>query len=252
MGTGSSGKSTSGKRGGNAKKPPEWTTRNELTAQDGSKIDLSDNPLKYGQKDAALTGKAREALEAFENRRYNNKIEFSRFVDADGNVIEDNKGGRGSVSASYSARMTADAMSHNHPRSGNGIGLLGGTFSQADLRNFGQFNQTTYRATALEGTYSISKRTGFNAEGLNQYYQAEVQRIEKAEHAVMRPYERAYDSAYKAYRKGEGTFEKAQKAYNTYHSEYQKSFNRSLVAFHEALIAGQEKYGYTYTLEGRN
>lgn len=205
---------------------------------DGTNIDLSGSPLHYGAADPNLTGKARATVEEFENKRWKNKIEYSRFVDANGNVIEDNKGGKGSVKASLQARMAAAAMTHNHPRSGAEAGLLGGTFSTADLNNFARFSQTTYRATAAEGTYSISKLKGFDKSGFSQYVAAENGKNRAAYKSTMAALKSAYQSGSMKY---SDCVTASHKAFNTY-----------LVAEHNSLRAGQKLYGYHYTLERRS
>ena len=205
---------------------------------DGTNIDLSSSPLHYGGPDPNLTGEARTTIEDFEGRRWKNKIEFSRFIDADGNIVEDNRGGKGSVKASLNARLTADIMSHNHPRSGSEAGLLGGTFSTADLNNFAQYNQTTYRATAAEGTYSISKLEGFDKSGFSQYVKSENSKNHAAYESTMT----TLNSSYQA-----GNLK-----YSDYASAAHKAFNTYLVAEHNSWRAGQKLYGYHYTLERRS
>lgn len=224
-----------GGRGGNYSRSADVAV--SAFGADGAEIDLSGSPLKYGDKDANIPGKVRASLEAFENQRYKNKIEFSRFVDADGNVIEDNRGGSGSVRASYTARLTAEAMSHNHPRKTGGI--LGGTFSTGDLNNFARFNQTHYRATASEGTYSISKLKGFDKAGFAAHVKSENAVNTKAYKAATAK----IDSTYKA--NGYASYSDYIKAHNT-------AFNAYLVAEHNSLLSGQKLYGYSYTLERRN
>lgn len=203
----------------------------------GEEIDLSDYPLRYGEIDGNLVGKPRETIEQFEDARWKNKIEFSRFVDSEGNVIEDNRGGTGSVKASYNARLTADVMTHNHPRQKNEKGCLGGTFSTGDLNNFARFNQTTYRATASEGTYSISKTKSFNKNSFASY----VARENKKNYSA---YKDAIASLGKKYRDGA-------LVYSDYVTKAHKAFNAYLVDEHNSLIAGQKEHGYTYTLERR-
>jgi hypothetical protein len=207
------------------------------TGADGTNIDLSESPLHYGGSDPNLTGKVRATIEDFEDKRWKNKIEYSRFVDANGNVIEDNRGGKGSVRASLTARMSAVAMSHNHPRSGSEADLLGGTFSTGDLNNFVRFNQTTYRATASEGTYSISKLKGFDSRGFKSYYTAECTMNYGAYSSTITKLNASYRS---------GSME-----YKEYISQAHKAFNKFLVAEHNSLRAGQKLYGYHYTLERR-
>lgn len=205
---------------------------------DGTNIDLSGSPLHYGESDPSLTGEARTTIEDFEHKRWKNKIEYSRFIDANGNIVEDNKGGKGSVKASLHARMTADVMSHNHPRSGEDAGLLGGTFSTADLNNFARFNQTTYRATAAEGTYSISKLSGFDKSGFSQYVKSENSK----NYAV---YKSSMTTINNSYQSGD-------LKYSDYVSAAHKAFNTYLVAEHNSLRSGQKLYGYHYTLERRS
>ena len=75
---------------------------------DGSDtIDLSDSPLTYGGKDKGLSGNVRKAIEQFEDKRWRNKIEFSRFVDELGNVVEERRGGQGSVGVTDKAIRAA-------------------------------------------------------------------------------------------------------------------------------------------------
>lgn len=209
-----------------------------VTGADGTSIDLSGSPLHYGDADPNLLGAVRAAIEAFENKRWANKIEFSCFVDAQGKVIENNRGGKGSVGATLLARSTAEAMTHNHPRSGRESDCLGGTFSTADISNFVRFRQNTYRATAAEGTYSISKLKDFDGPGLNSYYTAENARNRSTYHATAN----ALAASCKA-----GSI-----TYTEYRTELSKAFNAYLVAEHNSLRAGQKFYGYQYTLERRS
>ena len=200
----------------------------------GDIIDLSASPLVYGSNDPSLTGNARAVTEAFENKRYQNKVEYSQFIDANGNILETNKGGKGSVSASMWARQTADVMSHNHPRQD---GIIGGTFSDGDIRNFGMFNQTTYRATAKEGTYSITKGTNYHGRSMLNAYRAEVNRLTSNA--------RSAGAQLKSdYRNGTVTYKDAVKRSNQIN-------NAMLVGMHNWLLANQSTYNYTYTLERR-
>lgn len=136
------------------------------------------------------------------------------------------------------ARMSAEAMTHNHPRTGNESGLLGGTFSTSDLNNFVRFSQTTYRATAAEGTYSISKLKGFDSRNFKQYYTSESAKNRGA-------YSTTMTSLNSSYRSGS-------MSYDDYRAEAHRAFNTYLVAEHNSLRAGQKLYGYHYTLERRS
>lgn len=250
MGTGSSGKGTSGKRGSNAKKPPEWTTRSELTAQDGSKIDLSENPLKYGEK-ANLNAKEREAVERFENKRFKNKIEYGALVDADGNIILEQKGNRGHVSMPARLYDFASVMSHNHPRSGDSVGSLGGTFSNTDIDTFATTGVRTMRATALEGTYSIQKGADFDARGIMRYYSESRAKNAEVYSKRMDALNADINSVAQRYNRGQVTRDEYNDAYDKYRAKANRAFNTFVVQQHNALIDGQKQYGYVYTLEGR-
>lgn len=203
--------------------------------QDGNTIiDLSESPLTYGGTDKALTGKARETIENFENKRYKNKVEFSTFVTDDGTIIEENRGGKGSVTASDYARAKADVMSHNHPRP---EGVIGGTLSTGDIDNFVNHNQHTYRATTKEGTYSISRGKNFDGKGLSAAYKKAASEFERDGNNFAK-------SLKAKMRSGELTYSEAKK--QAYIAQ-----NKNLVSYHNWLLDNQKKYGYTYTLEKR-
>ena len=231
-----------------------WIAATSVAGSDGKPIDLSNNPLKYGKADSVLSGGARTSIEAFEAKRFKMKSEYSQFVDANGNMVgQENHGGKGSVGASMHQRNTAYAMSHNHPRDG---GMLGGTFSKDDMSNFVAYNQTVYRATAVEGTYSIAKGAKFDGQGFRQYYH-NANNVNRAKYAAA---EKAARTAYNAdvnrvmasnMSHGDKAAA-ANKAWNEYMSKNAKAFNTFLVENHNALIAGQQKYGYSYTLERRS
>lgn len=225
-----------GGRGGSSSRAG-GNTATQVIGADGTVIDLSDSPLRYGGKDPNLKGKVRDAIEEFENARWTSQIEYSRFVGADGSVIEENKGGKKSVGASLGARLSADAMSHVHPR-WESPGEIGGTFSDGDIRNFVTFAQKTYRATAAEGTYSISKGKNFNGAGLNAYYA----RIKRTASANYRKRDSAAISQVSA----------GKISYSQYLEQRENIFNMYLVELHNGLRAGQKQYGYYYTLERRS
>lgn len=212
-------------------------TAKSVIGASGEEIDLSDNPLRYGGMDSSLVGKNREVIEQFEDVRWKNKIEFARYIDSEGRVIEERRGGSGSVKSSFYAATTATVMTHNHPRSKKDEGCLGGTFSSADLSNFARFNQTTYRATAAEGTYSISKAKNFNENGFTSFVSKEYGKSNRS-------YSEKMKSLGNQYRSGNI-------AYSDYLKSANRAFNAHVVEMHNSLIAGQKQYGYTYTLERR-
>lgn len=253
MGTGSSGKGTSGKRGSNAKKPPEWTPRNELTAQDGSKIDLSANPLRYGAS-AMLNDRERQTVDRFESKRAGNKIEFGTLIGANGEVLIESKGGKGSVKLPTRLYDQASVMSHNHPRGndkGKDVGMLGGTFSGADINAFTSTNVRTMRAAAHEGTYSIQKGAKFNAAGLTKHFADSEKTLRAAYQKRLDAAQTAIKNVVQRYNHGQATYDEWKTAYNRYEKEKKDAFNSYLVGSHNALISGQKQYGYTYTLERR-
>lgn len=209
--------------------------KNELGLPDGSKIEY-EGTLQYGGKDAGLSEAQRASVENWENKRYTNKIEFSIGFDKDGNALgPEAKGGKGSVrTPSLYHNVEGGAFTHNHPRE---AGLLGGTFSQGDLRNFANGKTPNSRATAKEGTYSISKTKNFNREGFLSYVQQA---------------QRDFDSETNT--KGKALREKIKSgkvSYENIRQESAKVFNTALVNLHNKYLAGQKQFGYTYTLEKR-
>lgn len=199
----------------------------------GGYIDLKDNPLKYGRKDDMLKGDSRKAIEEFELEKVHADREYSRVVDKNGNVYSERKGDKGSVYIETKPGEDGQTGSHNHPRE---IGMLGGTFSNADIDSFSTDTKLkTLRATAKEGTYSISKGKNFDGAGLMAYKESERNRLILERKERNRNIKRMYSN---------GDISEA-KAYEL----QRKSFNKFLVDVHNSLIAGQKTYGYNYTLE---
>ena len=115
--------------------------------------------------------------------------------------------------------------------------MLGGTFSSADLHNFAIGGNTTCRATAKEGTYSISKGKNFDKAGFNSY-------VAKANADFKTSQREAHSKIQKSYNDGKISYEQAK-------LQQGKAFNTALVNLHNAYLNGQKQYGYTYTLEKR-
>lgn len=205
----------------------------ELILPNGSKIEF-EGTLHYDGNDKALTGTARTNIEGFEKKRIKNKVEYAFAVDANGNPIgPEVRGSKGSVRTPGSYHNTPDcAFTHIHPR---GDGMLGGTFSQADLFNFANCKNKTTRAAAKEGTYSISKAKNFDAKGFKSF-------AAKTNADFTANYRKRTSAAGKAYREGK-------MSYSDYAKANAKAFNTSLVEMHNTLRSGQKQYGYTYTLE---
>lgn len=223
---GGRGASSGGGSGGSAK--------GELTLPNGSKIEF-EGELKYGGNDAALTGKARQVVTDWEGKRVTAKVEYGYAVDADGNPVgREIRGGKGSVRTPYSYHGDGTTFTHIHPRDD---GMLGGTFSGADMKHFANTGNKTTRAAAKEGTYSISKGANFDRSGFNSY-------VAKSESNFRKTYRSKADSAYQKYKAGNMSFDDYRKA-------NAKAFNTALVQLHNDYSAGQKQYGYTYTLEKR-
>lgn len=220
--------SRGGRRGGGVAK-------GELTLPNGSKIEF-DGDLVFGGLDKAVPEAVRKNLDDWETKRYGNKVEFAMAWNADGTPIgKEAKGGKGSVRTPFAFHHTDNSVfTHNHPR---GDGMLGGTFSGADLRNFAIGGNTTCRATAKEGTYSISKGKNFDSKRFNSY-------VTKVEADVRKAYKSEHKKISDAYKNNEIS-------YNQVTLMQGKAFNTFLVNLHNAYRDGQKQYGYTYTLEKR-
>lgn len=144
--------------------------KNKVVVQSGDEISL-DSPLIYGQKDAAISGDVRTALEAQETKRLKAKTEYGLMFGKSGEpVMSEVHGGKGSVSIPHEAFLIKDGIfTHNHPRGKGDEGVLGGTFSTADMKIFAETPTRTMRASAAEGTYSITKTLSFDKAGFNSY-----------------------------------------------------------------------------------
>ena len=215
------------------------TSVTSVTTQSGDVVDLSSMPLMYGGHDAALDGKSRQVVEAFEQKRLKYKTEAAILVDADGNQLGNEfKGNRDGVKVPFGLFTSATVMTHNHPRGKGEEGVIGGTFSDADLFTFSETTHLkTMRASATEGAYSISKSKNFDSKGFNDF--------------VRKTNDTRYNE-YRSYAKGLGSdYRKGKIDYETYRKQNNQAFNKMLVDTHNDLIDGQKKYGYTYTLEKR-
>lgn len=214
-----------GKRGGGS-------ASGELVLPNGSKIEF-EGELKFGGKDVTLTKEARKKIEAWEEKRVKNKIEYAYSVMEDGTPVgPEVKGGKGSVRSPIAYKQDGATFTHIHPR---GDGMLGGTFSKADLNNFANNPAKTTRAKAKEGAYSISKTSNFDAQGFKGF-------VDGAN--------RQFNSTYKAKVNAMASDYKSGKiSYIDYKKGNAKAFNTALVELHNIYLSGQKQYGYTYTLE---
>lgn len=229
-----------GDKSGLPKRRPGRPRKNDaikVVVQSGDEIDLSDSPLAYDDPDPSVTGEIRKAVEAFEARRVKMKVEYGTAFTADAKAMGEERGGHGSVRIPTSWLQNGAVFSHNHPRTGRDAGVLGGTFSKEDLEGWSYYNIRTFRATAAEGTYTITKGKNFDSQGMMQY-------VEKFEREITSNLKPKVDAINKQYKSGNLTGPQ-------YLAEYNRLFNRSLVERHNALREGRKKYGYDYRLEKR-
>lgn len=212
-----------------------------IADSDGTNIDLGSAKLKYGGDDKAVTGAQRAAVEAQEKKRVTAQVEYCQGFDANGTAVDkEHRGGKGSVRPSW-AQVNAETFTHNHPRQ---AGVLGGSFSVGDARSGGDIygfthgeKMRTMRASAKEGTYSITKGKNFNALGTYNHCVG----IQKTARASYNTRNSNLAASFKA---GKITWDMYNKGVN-------QSFNQYLVEMHNGFAAGAKKYGYTYTLERR-
>ena len=205
-----------------------------VTTADGT-IDLTGIPLVYGNDDPAVSGKARTNIEAWEAKRVKNKVEYNYAVDQNGDQIgQEVKGGKRSVRVPISHLQDGAIHTHIHPRADSET--LGGTFSDGDLKNFANFGVKTYRAKAKEGAYSITKTSKFDKDGFKQY----ISSLHAAESAKCSN----TCSQLRNKIKTDSNY-----SYKQYSKDATRAFNSFLVSFHNGLLAGQQQYGYTYTLD---
>ena len=209
-----------------------------LTLDDGTTFEF-EGTLTFGADDATVTATQRQAIEGWEAKRSTAKVEYAYAVDANGNPIgAEVRGSKGSVKTPYSFHFTDDGVfTHIHPRTGDSAGILGGTFSTADSRNFTIGTGKTVRAVAKEGTYSLSKTSSFDSTGFMSY----VSGLDTQHRGTLTTKAKKLASDY---RSGKIT-------YDDYAKAYDRIFNSYLVELHNGYLAGQKQYGYTYTLERR-
>ena len=198
-------------------------------------VDLTNIRLKYGKDDSKVDKVIRDKLEIFEDGYINDKKEFSVTYREDGSQV-------GKIVTGTEHNVTPIinndrnlTISHIHPRSGV-PNELGGTFSVADIGVYADYsNIKTMRAAAKEGIYSITKGAHFDKQGFVDYFKKEQDKNRlqyRKEIAKIRMQVGSGNiSAVEALRLNS------------------RAFNKYLVANHESLLRGRNKYGYDYTLE---
>ena len=158
-----------------------------------------------------------ETLRQYESSKLNKPNEQLAILDDNGFIIKAYEGDKHSVGY-IGSETTGKVVTHNHPDK------YGGTFSEADVAGFLEFNQKEIRASAKEGTYSLreTRKGSGQKDALNKAYaKAQSSLYKKAESALLKV-------------KNSGGSKTAQrKAYvDVYHNWYKDTFS---------------KYGYTYT-----
>ena len=112
-------------------------------------------------------------LKRIAKRTANLKKEQMRIVDADGNVVLEKQGLAHEVAATVGEKrqyLNGNISIHNHPN--------GGTFSEADLRDFG-YGAKEIVAAAPEGTYRLIRTTKTTPDwvGMQEKLQATVPEV---------------------------------------------------------------------------
>lgn len=193
-----------------------------------------DGTLNYYGNETTISREQRDGVSTFEGKRKKAKVEYAYAVDADGNPVgQEVRGGKTGVSAPIKFHDTQDAVfTHNHPRED---GVLGGTFSTADLRNFAIFGNKTERAVAKEGTYSITKKKNFDSPGFQKFVNQQHAEARKA-------FSAAADALTKQIGSGKISKTEAEK-------QRKRITNNYLIDLHNRYKSGESTYGYSYTLE---
>lgn len=213
------------------------TAKGELILPNGSKAEF-DGELKYYEKDKSITGAQRANLETWEKKRTTAKVEYSICYDDNGNQIgREKRGGKGSVRPDYNAYISDGVGTHNHPRSSDG--LLGGTFSLADGNYFVKSKNKSFRASASEGTYCITKGKNFDKNETIKYFK-------ECDAEFQINYRKRVNATKQKYKSGGFASD------SDYLNELAKDFNTSLVELHNEYKKGENRCGYTYTLEKRD
>jgi hypothetical protein len=214
----------------------------KLIGADKKPIEL-DVPLQYG----GISGLSSGAIDRIAPLEKSTMGEWQMVFNEDG-IITDFIKGKKITDAQFAAMRNADVRSIKHTAK---AGALGGTFSAGEINNFGEFNNQVLRAAAKEGTYCISKGKGFNAAGLKAYYAKACADAEKKYNtAVRKAFWKSIDVEI-AHKEGRATHAEVARARRALKDAERKAYNSMLVEQHNALRAGQKRFGYTYSLEKR-
>ena len=220
--------------GGGGPNPADIVTR--VVVQSGDEVDLSQYPLEYGENDPAMSDEERKLVSDFEEQHRGRKSEYAQILDDQGKEIHTAKGGKNSCRLPMWAIMKAKILTHVHPRGKGEEGLLGGPFSDADMKIFAHnAGMQTIRASAEEGIYSMSKGADFDAKAFRSWFKAQ-DKAAQAQHSA------DVNQVYADYRAGKITLTEAQQG-------SKDAFNKWMISAHNTLLQGQSQFGYTYRLE---
>lgn len=198
-------------------------------------VDLTGMRLNYGEIDKTIPSKVRDGMVWFRDKYINNQREYGVTYYENGTIVEDvTVGDAHSVNTYYMPGVPHQTTGHIHPRVDR-PNVLGGTFSETDLKSFLHDEYDTKYADAKEGRYIITKGKNYNHDGLMNYFR-------NAQKINSNKYGKELASIDHAYYSGEID-------YATSEVMKDRAFNRYLVRQHNDLLAGRRKYGYSYTLE---
>jgi hypothetical protein len=209
-------------------KKPEKQPEKETAKPEDNKLTIS-RTGKTTLPDSVVD-KCREV----EAKTVNRKTEKMTIVDADGNVLLEKSGGKGSVS--FGAREgflmnDTTTVTHNHP------GEYGGTFSGADVKVLVEYRLKAIRAVGKEGTYSL-ERVDTNSSKSYDFKQAYAQQSNST-NSKMRT---KYQSQKGKVARGDLSVDDANKELSDYRT---KLCNEQ----HDWLVKNAAQYGYNYVFE---
>lgn len=224
--------------------------------QRGKDIDLGDSALEYTEPFNLHNEKAQKTIMDFEKKRRTNKIEYGMTVSENGYVLDERKGGKGSVKISLGSLRKGAIFSHIHPRCGEEEGCLGGTFSETDFSKYKYSDiKLPMRAAAGEGIYTFIPSESFDAwKFLPEFEKRAKQSETNKEHKkILKQRSEELAEINKEYKTGKLSYEDYSKKWNETKNKYTPEINRAanayLVERHNILLEMQEEYHFTYYLE---
>lgn len=171
----------------------------------------------------------RATVDNWESKRGDLDHEELLMVDDDGFAIGYFKGDKDSVAFNVPRGVDTSkiTLTHNHPTSGDARSI-GGSFSDADIKNHLAFGFKETRATAKEGTYSFKTTSESDAKGFSKALSGRKTAVNKA-----------YDDTVSSMKK---------KGYTLTETEGIDLYLRISDSWYKATAS---KYGYEYTFTKR-